>query len=204
LSLGANATVVSCPDYREFFGRELASLLSGNEHFRADQIDPKSMALWYALDRKKSVDQIRNEPPNGFLLLNRYTLSSVVYQSARAEVDIADWIFELEHTHLAIPAPDLYIVFDVSPRVSQANVSDRRRKDGTVSGLDVYEKSITLLNAARHSYRVLAERLPGIELIECMADEGRMKSPHQIHTEVVSCLDQHHLLTTIASQTNSQ
>jgi dTMP kinase len=200
----ADVTVLSYPDYHEFFGRELASLLSGNGTVRADHIDPKSMALWYALDRKSSASQICAERANGFALLNRYTLSSVVYQSVRSNVDLADWIFQLEHTHLAIPAPDLYIVFDVSPVVSQANVSDRRRKDGTLPGLDVYEQSMDLLTAARERYRALADRLPGIELIECMVDDKRMKPPDQIHAEVVSCLHRHRLLPTIPSQMNFQ
>jgi len=199
----ADVTVFSYPDYNEFFGRELAALLSGNGAVRADHLDAKSMALWYALDRKSSVPQICAERANGFALLNRYTLSSVVYQSVRGNVDLADWIFELEHTHLAIPAPDLYIIFDISPIVSQVNVSNRRRKDGTMAGLDVYEQSVTLLTAARHRYRAIADRLPGIELIECMADEQRMKSPGQIHEEVLSCLRRHRLLPTTPPQTNS-
>ena len=199
----AKVTVISYPDYHEFFGRELASLLSGNGIVRADDLDPKSMALWYALDRRSSASQICSEGANGFALLNRYTLSSVVYQSVRSNVDLADWIFELEHTHLAIPAPDLYIVFDVSPVVSQSNVSDRRRKDGTVPGLDVYEQSMTLLTAARQRYRAIAARLPGIELIECMVDGQRMKPPDQIHAEVISCLHRYRLLPTIPSQMNS-
>jgi dTMP kinase len=200
----ASVTVLSYPDYHEFFGRELASLLSGSGVVRADHLDPKSMALWYALDRKSSVSQICAVPANGFVLLNRYTLSSVVYQSVRSDVDLTDWILQLEHTHLAIPAPDLYIVFDVAPAISQANVSDRQRKTATAPGLDVYEQSIPLLVAARQRYRSLANRLPGVELIECMVDEYSMKAPNVIHSEVVACLRRHRLFPTIPSQMTSR
>ncbi len=51
--LKAVVTKRSCPSYREFFGRELAKLLSGKETVHAANLDPKSMALWYALDRKQ-------------------------------------------------------------------------------------------------------------------------------------------------------
>jgi dTMP kinase len=190
-------TVLSCPDYHAFFGRELAGLLSGNKLVRADQLDPKSMALWYALDRRELASRIDTETQDSFVLLNRYTLSSAVYQSVRGDVDLSDWIFQLEHTQLGIPAPDLYIVFDVSPSASQVNASRRRRKDGTEPGLDVYEQSLPLLIAARDRYRAMANQLPGIALIECMATEEKMKSPNEIHAEVISCLQQQQMLTTI-------
>ena len=112
-------------------------------------------------------------------------------------MDLSDWIFQLEHTQLGIPAPDLYIVFDVSPSASQVNASRRRRKDGTEPGLDVYEQSLPLLIAARDRYRAMANQLPGIALIECMATEEKMKSPNEIHAEVISCLQQQQMLTTI-------
>src|SRR6266511_2463740 len=75
--------VVSFPRYDTFFGRHIRHLLDGEGEVSAQSVDPRSMALWYALDR---VQWARDRKPatDGVVLLNRYTLSNAVYQSARA------------------------------------------------------------------------------------------------------------------------
>jgi dTMP kinase len=194
--VNASVATLSCPSYREFFGKEVSRLLSGREEVNANNLDAKSMALWYALDRAQLTADLRTKPENGVVLFNRYTLSSAVYQSVRSGSDISDWIFELEHTHLKIPSPDLYIVLDVSPAISQRNMSRRRRAEGAQPGLDVYEQSQSLLKAARERYLELARQLPCVEVIECMVDSETMKSSENIHKEVLSCLSRHHLYST--------
>ena len=194
LSQRANVTVSSYPDYQDFFGREVASLKSGNGVVGEGDFDPKSVALWCALSRKSTISQIWPDFAGGFVLVNRYTLSSVVYQSVRSKLDLEEWILELEHTHLSVPAPDLYVVLDVSPTVLRAETSEARLNGWTAPAIELDERSISFITAARERYRAIADKYPQVDLIECMVDGQNMKTPDQIHAEIVSCLGRHHLV----------
>jgi len=136
--------VVSFPRYETFYGRHIRALLDGAGEVSAQTVDPRSMALWYALDR---VQWARDRKPvsDGVVLLNRYTLSNAVYQSARADdPTLFDWVLRLEFTELELPQPDVTVVLDVSPDVSQRRVASREEAGG-----DVYERSAALLARVR-------------------------------------------------------
>src|SRR5690349_6625961 len=115
---GSSVAVRSYPAYTSFFGSEIRRLLTAGVEHECEGSDPKSMALWYALDRW--LDHRHNiqcfDGPE-WVLLNRYTLSTVVFQSVRhgPESTIADWVDTLEHDILGLPRPHLYIVLDISP-----------------------------------------------------------------------------------------
>jgi dTMP kinase len=179
------------PNCRGFFGREIASLLSSDDAVLKYNLDSKSLALWFALDRKMSVAEVNCQRDNSFVLFNRYTLSNVVYQSARSNADLADWIFQLEHTHLGIPAPDLYIVLDILPSLVQAKVNPSVHP-GAFLGTN--EESNGFLTVARQRYRQLATLFPQLQFIECMAEDEKTKTSDQIHAEVLSSLRHRKLL----------
>jgi hypothetical protein len=50
------------------------------------------------------------------------------------------------------------------------------------------EESIRLLAAVRQRYREFAIRFPQLQVIDCMADDEKVKTPNEIHLEVLSCL----------------
>jgi dTMP kinase len=196
---GARVKSFSFPEYNGFFGEELGRLLVGDHPLGADQLDSKSMALWYAMDRWNALKDERLEQFD-FVLLNRFTLSSAVYQSVRVHTglpnDFVNWIFELEQTRIGLPAPDLYLVLDVSPDVSQKNVRRKGFREYSGKKLDVYEQSTELLRAARARYLELARRLPCIEIIDCMTKHGKMKSYDEVHGAVLECLNRYEMLNT--------
>ena len=82
LNRGLHVSSVSFPEYSSFFGTQVGNYLTGKDGVRADTVDGKSMALWFALDR---FEHFRDWDPNScdVLLLNRYALSNAVYQSIR-------------------------------------------------------------------------------------------------------------------------
>jgi dTMP kinase len=177
------------PNYQEFFGREIARLQSSYETVPRYDLDPKSLALWYALDRKTFVSQILGHRANRFVLFDRYTLSTIVYLFARSDVDLADWIFQLEHAILGIPAPDLYIVLDVPPSIAQADSGAHNR-----AWLGRNRASGEFLAIARRHYREISNRFPQIQFIDCTAKAEKIKTPDQIHAKVLSCLHRLQLL----------
>jgi len=180
--------VISLPssDEQGFFGREVARLQNGVKAHEA-AVDPKSMALWNALDRRACVlDVTRHAAGGTVVLLNRYTLSNAVHESARCNENLSDWVFEMEHTHLGIPAPDIYFVLDV-PAVEREEAEQSAH-----TGFRPEQKDTATL--VRQRYRELARRLPQIEMIECIGDGREAKSPDAVHREILEHLRRHKLL----------
>jgi dTMP kinase len=168
--------VVSFPRYDTFFGRRIRTLLDGDGGVSAQTVDPRSMALWYALDRAQWA---RDRKPfaDGVVLLNRYTLSNAVYQSARCGDDLFDWVLRLEFEELGLPRPDVTVVLDVPPDVSRSRVAHRGDAEG-----DVYERSTDLLARVRDGYLSAATRLPNVVVVSAAG------SPAQVHAAVLEAL----------------
>ena len=183
--LGYSVNFWSFPNYEGFFGEEIASMLTGAST-RADEVDPKSMALWYAMDRYETL--IYADPDffkSDFIICNRYTLSNVAFQSAR-DATIADWIFELEHEELELPQPTLYIIFDITVQASEKNIGEKGPRDYT-EGADIYESSSGFQDWVRNRYLELAEEYDNIKVISIM-DGDKLKSKDAIHGEVMELL----------------
>lgn len=185
-SCGYSVSVKSFPEYGSFFGKQIGALLKGDT-LRADQIDSKSMCLWYALDRWQSFKDYEDGAAD-FLLLNRFTPSNAVYQSVRAidegMPDNWDWVHELEQGTLGLPEPDCYVLLDVDPALAQKNVDKKGTRDYISAGeRDVYEAQTGLLLRARERYLSIARRQENFAVIPCM-EADCLLSPQAIAQRV--------------------
>lgn len=186
---GKRVLIIDFPQYESFFGREIGELLAGKSKVTAMELDEKSMCLWYALDRWKAVSGLEMEQ-HEYVIFNRYTLSNVVYQSARKyhglDRKFADWIFELEHIQLGLPIPDIYLYLDAKTGFCQDNVLKKDRQ--YVDGLDVYEGSEDLLLCCGELYRDLHREIGEVSVLECLDESGALKSVEEIGAMVLQCL----------------
>ncbi len=139
-SLGFSVAEKSFPEYGRFFGSHISELLNGKA-LRADEVDAKSMCLWFAMDRWLAF-QDSSWQECDFLLINRYVLSNAVYQSIRDidSEDMLDWVLELEHAQLSLPKPDAYIFMDVPPQLSDRNMAERGARGYTSLSRDVCQR----------------------------------------------------------------
>jgi dTMP kinase len=168
--------VVSFPRYEGFVGREIRSMLDGGRGVSAQDVDPRSMALWYATDRAQWARD-RKPHRDGVVLLNRYTLSNAVYQSARGgDPELFGWILRLEFEELGLPQPDVTVVLDVPPELSRSRVAHR---DGAG---DVYERAADLLARVRDGYLAAAARLPDVVVVPASG------TPQAVHAAVLDAL----------------
>ena len=195
-SLGFSVAKRSFPMYTSFFGEQIGSFLSGNGEIAATDVDQKSMALWFALDRFDDFkDYIDGE--SDFLLINRYVLSNAVYQSIRDsdynKPDIVDWVFELEYSKLSLPRPELNIFLSVETDCAKKNVSKKGYRDYVGSGSDVYEKSRSLQQRASDKYYELSKRFSDVEVVSC-TENGEMRSVEAISDSVMTLLEKRGLL----------
>lgn len=175
---GKRVKTLSFPMYSSFFGKEIGNLLSGKDGLRADLVDGKSMALWFALDRFEAFQNFEYGDAD-FLLINRYVLSNAVYQSIRdcdlGREDLLDFVLALEHEHFHIPRADVHLVLDMNTLDAASNVEKKGFREYVGTEKDVYEALPLLQQRARLKYAEYASRLPNVFLIPCM-DAGKLKS----------------------------
>ncbi len=169
---------VSFPMYDTFFGAECGRLLSGSGGVRANEVDQRSMALWYALDRFEAFRD-RDLSSTDVLLINRYVLSNAVYQSVRerdlGKPDLLDFVLELEYEHFRIPKADAHIVLDMNPEQAYENVGKKGFREYVGDQPDIYEALPDIQKRARQKYIDYSQRMAGIHIIPCM-EQNRLKS----------------------------
>ena len=169
---------LSFPMYDTFFGAECGRLLTGSGGVRANEVDQRSMALWYALDRFEAFRDLDYSGAD-VLLINRYILSNAVYQSVRdrdlGNPDLLDFVVELEHEHFKIPRADAHIVLDMNPENASENVGKKGFRDYVGDQPDIYEALPDIQKRARQKYIEYAKRMPGIHIIPCM-EQNQLKS----------------------------
>lgn len=205
---GRRVEVMSFPRYETFFGRTIRALLHGGGPTSAATVDPRSMALWYALDRFDAFAELAREASGerllaDIMLVNRFTLSNAVYQSARAEATdpaeagaLFEWVLELEHGRLGLPRPALTVVLDVEIELSHLRSHRAADAGGRVEQPDLYERSTTLLARARQRYLDAAQEVADLVVISARgAGEGEgserapgLRTPTMIHAEVLAAV----------------
>lgn len=179
---GLKANTLSFPMYDSFFGNKIGRYLSGADGVLASEVDNKSMALWFALDRFAALRDYKDGECD-ILLINRYVLSNAVYQSVRerdlSSQDMLDFVLKLEHGELKIPAADAYIYLDVNTEEAEGNVLKKGHRDYIGDSPDIYEAQAGIQQRARNKYLEYASRLDYIYVIPCM-DGARQKPEDEI------------------------
>lgn len=182
---------VSFPMYDTFFGAECGRLLSGSGGVRANEVDQRSMALWYALDRFEAFRE-RDLSNTDVLLINRYVLSNAVYQSVRerdlGKPDLLYFVLELEYEHFRIPKADAHIVLDMNPEQAYENVGKKGFREYVGDQPDIYEALPDIQKRARQKYIDYSQRMAGIYIIPCM-EQNRLKSIADIGKLVDAVVD---------------
>lgn len=181
---GLKVNVRSYPVYESFFGSEIGKHLASKDP--KYNIDPRSMALWFAMDRwKDRKDFITTNPDTDILLLNRYTLSAMVYQSIRAgeSDDLMNWVEELEHGVLELPRPDLYLIFDLPFELALKNNESKGKREYIDGEVDKYEKDKKLQTTARELYSKFGNEHSHAIVIDCYKKE-KMLSVESIFKKV--------------------
>lgn len=187
---GMRVDTMSFPVYRSFFGREVGKFLTGAEGVTADEVDGKSMCLWFALDRFEAFHDYVDGAAD-VLLINRYVLSNAVYQSIRErdldKPDMLDFVLDMEYGHFGIPVADAYVYLNVDVVDATTNVLRKGYREYVGNDKDVYESQAAMQQRARAKYLEYATLLDNVYVIPCMED-GALKSERDIAIEVENTL----------------
>lgn len=184
---------ISFPQYNSTVcGKLIREYLDG-EHEDITELNPKLVSLMYAIDRFERLQFIHGTPSRNITIADRYVSSNLIHQSIDYDGDVKElwkWIYNLEHTILELPEPDLIIYLDVPPLISKRNLSDTD---------DVESKSEYLEKSYQQGKRVIKEWYGEkddieTEVIDCIdtgpgiTTDAKMKPKQQVTNEILSAI----------------
>jgi len=175
------------------FGDLIARFLRG-DFGTIKEVDPYLVALLYAGDRLDAAPLIKHWMDEGnFVVLDRYVYSNIAFQCAKINdamkrQALKDWIMYLEFDYYHIPKPDLNIFLDVPFDFTRNNLSATRKGDDReyLKGMkDIHEDNLIFQLKVRDMYLWQVKENKDFKLINCVNEEGGMKSPADIFAEVL-------------------
>ena len=179
------------PSYNTYHGLPVEKYLAG-EYGLPKELSPYFINGLYAMDRaviwytnfKKLYEK------GNFILLDRYTTSSVIYQSALIE-DIelkkafVDYIIDFEYNKIGIKEPDnvifLHAPFELVTRMRIA----RKQNDGVVN--DIHERDLEFMKKVYETSTFIADYLSW-NIVECGKND-EMYGIDEIHEKVYSLVN---------------
>lgn len=174
------------PSYHTYHGVPVEKYLQG-EYGKVSELSPYFINSLYAQDRaitwKTELEPLYNE--GKIILLDRYTTSSLIYQSAVIE-DIEerkafiDYVTDFEYNKLGIQKPDKVIFLTAPFDLVQSMRRVRQNNDGVQN--DIHERDIAFLKKVYDNALFVADYL-SFDIVECSTND-KMESPSEIHNKV--------------------
>ena len=173
------------PSYGEYQGVSVEHYLKG-EYGSPDSLSPYFINNLYAIDRAITWHtKFKNEYKDNIILLDRYTTSSLIYQSALIEnieerKKFINYVIDFEYKKLGIKEPDLVIFLDAPFDL----VSDMRKKRKQNEGIkdDIYEKDTSLMKKIYENAIFVAKYLK-FSKVSCN-NGNEMRSINDIHDDI--------------------
>ncbi len=177
------------PSYGTPQGAPVEAYLSG-QYGSPESLSPYFVNSLYAVDRAVTW---QGELGAGYasgdvVLLDRYTTSSLIYQSAgitdpAEKQEFIDYVSEFEYEKLGIPRPDLVVFLDAPFETAAALRSARATNDGVAE--DIHETDTEFMRRVWDSAQFVCDR-QGWSPVRCVDDCGNILSREEIHAEVLA------------------
>lgn len=171
------------PSYGTYQGRPVEEYLKGN-YGKISELSQYFVNSLYAQDRAITWNTgLKQEyEKGGIIVADRYTTSSLIYQSAAIEdleerEKFIDYIYDYEYNRLGLPVPDL-VIFLYAPFDIFMKIKGRRKKNYD----DIYKKDMEFMENISNVSILLAKRF-NWSFVKCVRD-GELLSPNEIHEEI--------------------
>ncbi|HET8574693.1 MAG TPA: hypothetical protein VFM02_00785 [Candidatus Paceibacterota bacterium] len=192
---GKDVSFFDFPQYeKSFFGKLIGRCLTG-EMGDFVGLSPYLACLPFLLDQASAKEEIKAALEVGDVICDRYTTSSVAFQSAKSpkekQQEVQRFIEQAAYEEMEIPAPDLVIYLDVPVEIAGELVMKKERRaylNGT-AGKDLHEKDTSFLEKVALVYRDLAEERENWKTLICLDENGELKKPETIHQEILDILE---------------
>ena len=188
--LDENAKVEShhFPSYNTYQGKPVEEYLRGT-FGRPDEISPYFVNSLYAVDRAITwnIDLKDKYERGDTILLDRYTTSSLIYQSTPIEdmeekKKFLNYVTDFEYNKIGIKKPDKVIFLTADLDIITKMRNKRKEENGEVVEGDIHENDLMFMRKVYDNATFVANYLSW-DIINC-SENGRMKSIEEISDEV--------------------
>ncbi len=177
------------PTYYSYQGKAIEKYLSG-EYGSPENLSPYFINNLYAYDRMITWHtKLQAEFNKGrILLMDRYTTSSLIYQTAllktmREKKSFLNYVTDFEYKKLGTRAPDTVIFLHAPLELINELRNARLHNEGNITN-DIHEHNAEYLQAVYDNAMFVAKYL-GWTMINCATSTGRkMRTPEGIHAEI--------------------
>ena len=174
------------PSYGTYQGRPVEEYLKGN-YGKISELSPYFVNSLYAQDRAITwITGLKQEYENGgIIVLDRYTTSSLIYQSSVIEdknerEEFINYIDDYEYNKIGIAKPDLVIFLHAPFELARELKGKRKENDGIKN--DIHEKDLEFLKNVSDTSISIANKF-NWRYIECIKD-NKMRSIEEIHEDI--------------------
>ena len=186
LSEEGKVTTHHFPTYNSYQGKAIEKYLNG-EYGNIKNLSPYFVNSIYAQDRAITwYTELKKQYDGGnIILLDRYTTSSLIYQSALLESEeekkeFIDYVMDYEYKKLGIPKPDK-VIFLNAPFELVAKLRNERKNNEGIKN-DIHERNTEFMRKVYDNANFVAEYLLW-DIIECSKDD-KMKPKEEINKEI--------------------
>ena len=185
--------------YTSFHGKMVGRYLSG-EFGSMESASPYLSSLFYAMDRLTARDELVDWLEEGNLVVaNRYTTSSMAFQTARVEPDKQEeflkWLYEMEYKEHKLPKEDLVLFLYVPVEISQKLIEQKESRDYTKGKKkDIHEADRSYQKRVLDLYLDLAQKNKHWIVIECVDSQGNLLSIEEVHGKILQVLKEREIL----------
>jgi len=191
---GHNVLKLSFPQYGKPSARRVERYLNGKYGEDAQSLHPDLTSLPFAIDRYAAAPEIRDflKTPGNIVLSDRYVFSNLAHNGAKLDDteerrQFYNESLELEFDLLGIPRPDINFLLLLPPDIAQSNVDKKAARGYTDRKRDIHEANYHHQELALRAYIELSELYPEAFIaIQCLSRSGKMRSPDDIHAEILS------------------
>lgn len=178
------------PTYNSYQGKGVEDYLSGNLG-EISTLSPYIVNNLYANDRAVTwLKELKDEYEKGLIiLLDRYTTSSLIYQSALMDIEdkkkFIDYVTDYEYNKLGIGKPDI-VIFLQAPFELVTELRKARSDNEGISN-DIHERNIDFMKKVYDSAMFVSDYLKW-EKVDCLRD-GKFDSIDSIHNKILSIIN---------------
>lgn len=185
--------------YTSFHGKMVGRYLAG-EFGSMESSSPYLSSLFYAMDRLTARDEIVDWLEEGNLVVaNRYTTSSMAFQTARVDRDQQDeflrWLYAMEYKEHKLPKEDAVVFLYVPVDISQKLIEQKEKREYTKGKKkDIHEANVEYQKKVLEKYLELAKKYPHWIVIRCIDDEGKLLTVETVHKQIIKALKERGIL----------
>lgn len=184
--------------YDNFWGKMVGSYLCGTFGGLYDN-NPYLSTLPFILDQADSRQKIRTALRRETIIISNRYVSSNIHQAAKLPPSKRDefyrWLDEAFYIQLHGVKPDLTIILNLPIAISHELLKQKSNRDYLKGKqADIAEKDTVHQQEAQGEYLRIACGKKDWETVTCTDSKGSLKTPKQIHQEIVSLLVERHWL----------